>query len=321
MATRSDVAKLAGVSEATVSFVINNTKNVTPEVHQRVMSAVKTLGYRPNLIARSLATNHTRHVAMLVDNLKNPHYCEMLEGAQQVASQHGYIVSVLSMSSSNMRTVADLVARGVDGAILTLVEDPPANYLKERIPCVTADSHVTIDCRQAIFDMVLCLKQHGHEKIAFLSGLPLEEKHPRQIHFREALAYYGLPCIESLFVDEGHSYQTNEEAGMHTMQALLNRNQSFTAVYALNDLMAIGAAKVLRANSYSIPKDVSIIGSDHLHILDYFHPPLSTLDVYSYDTGSALMTLLIETIDNLPKTKVHIEAKFLQKESIAQAPL
>ena len=105
MATRRDVAQRAGVSVATVSYVMNDTKNVTPEVRERVMRAVDELDYRPNLLARGLSTRETRHVAMLVDNLSNPHYCEVLSGAQEVASKNGYIVSVISVDFSNTRDV------------------------------------------------------------------------------------------------------------------------------------------------------------------------------------------------------------------------
>ena len=120
MATRRDVAQRAGVSVATVSYVMNNTKNVTPEVRERVMHAVDELDYRPNLLARGLSTRETRHVAMLVDNLNNPHYCEVLSGAQEVASKNGYIVSVISVDFSNTRDVLDLASRWLDGAILAL---------------------------------------------------------------------------------------------------------------------------------------------------------------------------------------------------------
>ena len=120
MATRRDGAQRAGVSVVTVSYVMNNTKNGTPEVRERVMHAVDELNYRPNLLARGLSTRETRHVAMLVDNMNNPHYCEVLSGAQEVASRNGYIVSVISIDFSNTRDVLDLTSRWLDGAILAL---------------------------------------------------------------------------------------------------------------------------------------------------------------------------------------------------------
>ena len=101
MATRKDVADQAKVSVATVSYVVNHTKNVTPEVRARVEEAIKELDYRPNMIARGLAMKQTQHVAMFVNNLKNPYYSEMLAGAQTVASEHGYIVSIIMIDYSN----------------------------------------------------------------------------------------------------------------------------------------------------------------------------------------------------------------------------
>jgi LacI family transcriptional regulator len=326
MATRSDVAKMAGVSEATVSFVMNDTKNVTPEVRRRVLTAVDELGYRSNLVARSLATGRTRHVVMLVDNLRNPHYCEMLEGAQQVASESGYIVSVLSVSVTNVDTIANLVSRGVDGVILTLLNDnAAAAWLRKRLPSVTSETadgqFLTVDYRPAILEMVGRLKELGHRRIAFISGLPLDESNARYGHLLDALARHGLKADESLFTNPAAgSIATTEQSGLDAMNSLLDSGADFTAVFAINDLMAIGAAKALRDRGLSIPGDVSLVGCDHLAILDWFNPALSTMELGSYRIGCTLMRQLIHIIDKKPSGKKLIEVRFLEKESVGPAP-
>ena len=123
MATRKEVAQLAGVSVATVSYVLNGTKKVTAEVEARVREAVKQLNYRPNLLARGLSKKETRHVVLVADNLNNPHISDLLCGAQEIASKNGYIVSVLSVHVSQPQDLLDLTRRGVDGVILALAKD------------------------------------------------------------------------------------------------------------------------------------------------------------------------------------------------------
>lgn len=138
MATRKDVAEYAGVSVATVSYVVNHTKHVTPEVQARVEEAIRELHYTPNLVARSLVTRKTQHVAMLVNNLKNPYYTELLAGAQAVASKKDYIVSTIMIDYSNPEGGLKLASRGVDGVILATVQSgETAKLLEGSLPYAT----------------------------------------------------------------------------------------------------------------------------------------------------------------------------------------
>lgn len=317
MVTRKDVALKAKVSEATVSFVINNSKNVTSEVKERVLAAVKELNYQPNLVARSLVTKQTKHVAMLIDNLKNPYYCEILEGAQWVASKAGYIVSVISIDNSNKQDILELASRGVDGVVLALVKEFEECY-QLNIPYVCDE--VFIDYKKAIFDMVECLVKKGHKKIGFLSGISLRKpNHVRYRCFIDALKQSGLTPNERLIVDANLDESTDEKAGEDAMKELLLRKEEFTAVFAINDLMALGAMKAIRDAGLNIPQDISIVGCDYLKMLDYVAPTLSTLDVEAFKVGCSLMEKLLDTIKGEACTKEIIQAKFLCKDSIAQA--
>ena len=322
MITRKDVAKLAGVSEATVSYVINNSKNVSDKVRQRVLEATKELDYRPNLVARSLVTKQTKHVAMLVDNLKNPHYCEMLEGAQTVASENGYIVSVIAIDTSNRESVMELADRGVDGVMLALGSHAVNEYLKPSIPAVYAGDHVIINYRDAIFDMMQKLYDNGHRKVAFLSGLPLTDpNHVRYRDYLDTLKHFGLSINENLIVDAEPSGRTDESAGAQAMQKLLERKEAFSAIFAVNDLMAIGAMRVLHGEGLRVPEDISVVGCDNLKLFDTIVPSLSSIDTHSYETGCSLMRLLIESIDKKPQHDKKIVATFVSKESIGKSKI
>ena len=118
--TREDVAKLAGVSGTTVSYVMNNTKNISPEVCRRVWDAAKQLNYHPSLLARGLATNETKHIAIIIKNLQNPYYNAIQEGVQMIAAQEGYIVSVLSAHESPLDNMNIMLSRGIDGNDITV---------------------------------------------------------------------------------------------------------------------------------------------------------------------------------------------------------
>lgn len=322
MATRKDVARRAGVSEATVSYVINDSKRVTPEVRERVREAVRALNYQPNLVARSLVTKRTRHVAMLVDNLINPHYCEMLEGAQSVATQNGYIVSVISVDYANAEGILDLASRGVDGVMLTLTSGkvPGLNDLLCGLPAANIGKYVKIEYKQGIDEMAAALKALGHERAAFLSGIPFDNpKHARYQNWMDAVRRCGLSADPALLVDGDEDRITDEAAGERAMMRLLSRKTPFTAVFAVNDLMALGAMRALQKAGLQVPGDVSVVGCDHLRILDYVHPALSTLDAHSLEIGQCLMRLLIEEIHDAPRTQTTIVAKFVPKESLARA--
>lgn len=318
MATRKDVAELAGVSVATVSYVINNTKHVTPEVQERVEAAVQQLHYTPNLVARGLATRRTQHVAMFVNNLKNPYYSELLAGAQRVASRKGYIVSIIMVDNTDPQEALSLAARGINGAIIAT--DRPEETIRQMsgsVPCVCAGENVDFDYRQAMLDAVRSLREHGHRHIAFLSGLRLDPAaHARYRCLQEALAACQLPFDERLMVDGNAHEDTNEEAGIQAMRTLLDRKVPFTAVITLNDLMAFGAQTELHRRGLRVPEDISVIGCDNTQTGAYYIPSLSTLDPSSYEMGRCLMKELIATIEHRQAPQRIIKASYLERESV-----
>ncbi len=321
--TRKDVARMAQVSEATVSYVMNNTKKITPEVRRRVLDAAKALNYHPSLLAKSLVTKETRHIAMLVDNVQNPHYGSILSGVQHVAAQDGYIVSILSMNYPTKEAMTELAARGVDGVILALGTAGIAEY--ERLiadltlPVVYEGGALVTSYRTAIFDMVKCFKKFGHRRIAFLSGLPLSgSPHIRCQDFLDALTCYGLEVCSDLFIDGDG--RTDEAAGYDAISRLMKTRQEFTAVFALNDLMATGALNKLWEAGLQVPDDVSVVGCDGISGTAYTVPPLSTIQTHAYSLGESLMRQLLYRLhpeQHLPDAGQVIEAEFILRESVS----
>ena len=321
--TREAVAKLAGVSGATVSYVMNNTKNISPEVRQRVWDAAKQLNYHPNLLARSLATNETKHIAIIVKNLQNPYYTAIQEGIQMIAAQEGYIVSVLSAHESPVANMNTMLSRGIDGVIIA---SSSAGDFKELLNPNAPMSVISEDqsasfYRKAIFDMVETFHRLGHRRIAFLSGLPLNSPtHYRYQDFRDALQSFDMEFDSALFID-GDGL-TDEQSGYHAADALLCEGVSFTGVFAVNDLMAIGAMKRFWEAGLKIPEDISIVGCDGLITTEYTTPPLSTLQRHAVTMGISLMYQLLEKLQpdrTFPLPDHPLQAEFIQRESMGAA--
>ena len=322
--TRDDVAKLAGVSGTTVSYVMNNTKRISPEVCQRVWDAAKQLNYHPSLLARGLATNETRHIAIIVKNLQNPYYTAIHEGIQIVAAREGYIVSVLSAHESPVANMNIMLSRGIDGVIIA---SSSAGELKEllrpNIPmAVVGDDQSVPFYRKAVFSMVEAFHRLGHRRIAFLSGLTLDNPtHYRYQNFCDAMQEYGMAVDPQLLIDG--TGVTDEHSGYAAADTLLRRGVPFTGVFAVNDRMAIGAMKRFWEAGLKIPEDVSIVGCDGIFATEYTTPPLSTLCSPTVIMGQSLMYQLLEKMQpgkTFPRPSQPLQAEFVMRESMGPAP-
>ena len=319
--TRKDVAKLAGVSGTTVSYVMNNTKRLTPEVCKRVWDAAKQLNYHPSLVARGLVTNETKHIAIIVKNLQNPYYTAIQEGIQIIAAQEGYIVSVLSAHESPMDNMNIMLSRGIDGVVVASSSAGVffREQLNSNIPmAIVGEDQSAAFYRKAIFSMVETFYQLGHRRIAFLSGLSMDRStHYRYQNFCDALQAYGMQIDPALFIDGDGG--TDEQSGYNAADTLLRTGVPFTGVFAVNDLMAIGAMKRFWQAGLQIPKDISIVGCDGIHITEYTTPPLSTLQCSPVTIGTSLMYQLLEELQpdrTFPKPKQPLQAEFIRRESM-----
>jgi len=318
--TREDVAKLAGVSGTTVSYVMNNTKRISPEVCERVWNAAKQLNYHPSLLARGLATNETRHIAIIVKNLQNPYYAAIQEGIQIIAAQEGYIVSVLSAHESPVANMNIMLSRGIDGVVIASSSAGDfKELLKPNAPMsVFSEDQSAAFYRDAVFSMVKAFHQLGHRRIAFLSGLSLDNPtHYRYQNFHDALKAYDMEIDPALFIDGDGT--TDEKSGYHAADVLLRSGVPFTGVFAVNDLMAIGAMKRFWQAGLQIPKDISIVGCDGIITSEYTAPPLSTLKSPATTMGISLMYQLLEKMQpdrTFPLPKQPLRAEFIQRESL-----
>lgn len=312
--TMYDVAKLAGVSQPTVSRVLHRTET-TPQISddttQRVLDAVKALGYRPNFVARSLRTQRTQTIAMLLADVTNGFYHTMARAVQDVARQHGYEVLISNSDHvyEHEKHFCEIVlGRGVDGVImapqhLTVAElDYYAN--QTQIPFVVLGQHIThpnidvvyVDDERATYEATRWLiRECGYRTLSYV-GVPdsLPPARGRLAGFARAMSEAGL-TIDPRFLSQG---DFSIESGRRIAQNLIQSGALPSALVVINDLMAIGIILTLQEAGYAVPDDIAVLGFDNIPEATIVRPALTTIAQYPRDIGEKLAIALFERLEN-----------------------
>jgi len=333
--TIRDVAALAGVSHQTVSRVINNSERVSPGTRTRVEKAIKELGYRPNAIARSMAKGHTHTLGCISPNFTDYSFASIIESAQVEARRQGFFVLTGSAPTVDeiQPLLDEMLNRRVDGLlVLNPRDDERYRYLlplvKEGIPLVylknspigEAVSSVVCDDKNGGYQAVHFLVGLGHTSIATILGPENEECTLDRLEgYRQALKEAGIEP-EKKMVAVG---DWTAKSGEYAVQQLLETKQSFSAIFAQNDRMAVGAIRALRETGLRIPQDISIIGYDDIPLASYFDPPLTTIQQPMDEFGRHGAQLLIEAVQNpkyIPK-QVRLNVQLIKRSSCAPPQL
>lgn len=307
MTTIHDVAAHAQVSTSTVSHVLNNTRFVDPQKKARVLLAVETLGYRPNSLARSLRSRGTGTIGLLVPDNSNPFFADLARAIEDVSFAQGYSLMLCNSDGDDRKEASYinvLLSKQVDGLILIATSnhsDHLSAIHKAGVPVVVVDRELD----DPAVDQVLVDNEHGgylagqylvrlgHRQIACITGLrDLTPSAKRLVGFRRALAESGLVLPPANIVSGDFRYSGGEAA----MQTLLERSRDWTAVFAINDLMAIGALNTLQRSAIAVPRDVSLIGFDNILQSAMMLPAITTIGQPIADIGRSSATLLIERI-------------------------
>ena len=331
--TISDVAQKAGVSKSTVSHVINQTRFVENDTRKRVLLAINELNYRPSGIARSLVSQRTRTAGLLISDVGNPFYHEVIMGVEEVALANGYSVFLCNTSydlERGMRLVHSLIDRSVDGVMfmssrmsLEMVQE----VVKNQIQAVVLDwentqvedlaASITIDFKTGIQQAVAHLVGLGHENIAYVSGpLNFWTARARRDAFLEALEECGVNPESSLLI-EGN---LRIEGGHKAFSQLIHATPRPSAVVTANDLTALGVLWAARNEGLIIPQDISVIGLDDIDLASKVTPPLTTIALPRFEIGRRAMQLLLDMID-YPATVVRqqeVGTWLVVRESTAQ---
>lgn len=310
-----DVAREAGVSMATVSRVVNGNPNVKPSTRKKVLDAIERLGYRPNAVARGLASKKTTTVGVIIPDISSIFFAELARGIEDIATMYKYNI-ILCNSDQNktkeIHLINTLLEKQVDGIVFMgakITDEHVEEFKRSPVPIVlaaTIDTNeiipsVNIDYKQAVIDAIEKLIEHGHKRIGMLSG-PLEDPInglQKFAGYREALEKAGIPFDEKLVVVGDYSYDSAIEA----MQTFLDLDEKPTAIFAATDEMALGIIHGAQDKGYKIPDDFEVIGFDNTRLAVMVRPTLSTVVQPIYDIGAVSMRLLTkymnkEEVDN-----------------------
>ncbi|MFQ6059312.1 MAG: LacI family DNA-binding transcriptional regulator [Anaerolineae bacterium] len=321
--TIKDVARLAGVSTATVSYVINNSASVSEETRERVLAAIKQLDYHPNVVAKSLQGRRTNTIGFILSSkmrrISDPFFVELISGIADEAANHGFylLLSSCPQGAQEGEVYRELIKTGrVDGLIVadTRINDERLSYLiRERAPFVAfgrADRdldfpYVDVDGFAGVYEGVQHLIARGHRRIGLIK-IPEElvcAGH-RFAGYRAALQDNGL-AFDRALVRQG---DLSQDSGYRAMADLLD-STSPSAVMVCSDVMAFGAMTAVREQGLKVGQDVAVVGFDDIQMAAHSHPPLTTIRQPIYDIGTRLVRMLIQLLTEGEVEERHVILK------------
>lgn len=325
-----DVAKEANVSVATVSRVVNNIPLVNEETKERVLEAIKKTGYKPNAIARSLKIQKTNTLGIMIPDITNPFYTEMVRGAEDVSGIYNYNIILSNTdfdTEKEMNSLDVLVEKQCDGIIYVgknlspeirdALIDAPSEIV---LGCVPDDdnelSSVLVDNEQATYDLASECIRLGHEKSAVFydelrDGYIIQKRldglkrayADKKLKLDEDLIYYGTQSVIG---------------GYHMMEEALASGKEFTNVYCFNDQIALGAMRAAEDNGRLVPDEISICGFNNFWIAEWTRPEITTVAQPMYDIGAIATRMLIKMCEKEEKeTKsVFVPYELLMRNSV-----
>ena len=330
-----EIAKRAKVSTATVSRTINRIPTVNPALAKRVWRVVDELGYYPNTQARALVSGRSRIFGLIVSEIINPFFPEIVQVFETIAVQHHYEILLTSTVNDPRRmetSVRRMIERRVDGvAVMTFgMEEPLLEDLKLRnVPLVFVDvgparprvSNIRIDYLHGVRQAVQHLAALRHERIAFITGpLILKSADARKNAFVRSMEEIGLVPDPDLTIEGDHTL----EGGMKALAALLRGRIRPTAVMCSNDMTAIGVMRQSYDEKISIPRDLSVVGFDNIRLAQFILPPLTTVQMSQAELARlAFHALLSDVQREAPAphgTEYMLQTSLVLRESTAMAP-
>ncbi|WP_342323736.1 HTH-type transcriptional regulator GalR [Kosakonia sp. BYX6] len=333
MATIKDVARLAGVSVATVSRVINNSPKASVSSRQAVQSAMDSLNYHPNANARALAQQSTETVGLVVGDVSDPFFGAMVKAVEQVASATGNFLLIgngyhneekerKAIEQLMRHRCAALVVHAKiipDEDLTSLMQQMPGMVLINRILPGFEQRCVALDDRYGAWLATRHLIQQGHTRIGYLcSNHAISDADDRLQGYYDALKENGLPCNDRLVTFA----EPDESGGEQAMTELLGRGRNFTAVACYNDSMAAGAMGVLNDNGIDVPREISLIGFDDVLVSRYVRPRLTTVryPIVTMATQAAELALALAENRPLPDITHLFNPTLVRRHSVIAPP-
>ncbi|WP_298468306.1 catabolite control protein A [uncultured Psychrobacillus sp.] len=310
-----DVAREANVSMATVSRVVNGNQNVKPATRQKVLAVIERLDYRPNAVARGLASKKTKTVGVIIPDISNVFYAELVRGIEDIATMYRYNIILTNSDQQEEKEVqllTTLLSKQVDGVVMMsdyISEEMLHEMNRSNVPVVLAGTvehsnsfpSVNIEYREAAIDAVNRLIQNGHNRIAFISGSissPINRDF-KLAGYEEALENAGIDVDEDLIVGVDNTY----DDGLIAWEQLRKLESPPTAFFAGSDELAIGLIHGAQDSGLNVPNDIEIISFENSKLARMVRPQLTSVVLPLYDIGAVSMRLL---------------TKFMNKEKIEE---
>jgi DNA-binding LacI/PurR family transcriptional regulator len=310
MPTQKELAKLAGVSAGTVSNVISGTKKVSDSARQKVLDAIRTLDYRPNLIARSLKTNRTNTLGIVIPEITVPFFPKLIRGAESAARERGYFLIVVDSDADQtleLELISLLRSQRVDGILLVSAAgewrlDVDANPKRLQPPIVCLDrlpegldvDSVSVDGRAAAEMGVAHLLSMGHKEIAIVTGpLSLRHEQERLGGYSKALQAHGIKLRKSMI------WASTFEGGaieIACQKGLLQSTEKPTALFTTNGVVALEVLRSIYALGMSAPEDIAFATLDEIAAADFFQPAITAVIQPTFDMGYRAVEVLLDRI-------------------------
>ncbi|MGJ7912857.1 catabolite control protein A [Neobacillus sp. LXY-1] len=304
-----DVAREANVSMATVSRVVNGNPNVKPVTRKKVLEVIERLGYRPNAVARGLASKKTTTVGVIIPDISNIFFAELARGIEDIATMYKYNIILSNSDQSKekeLHLLNTMLGKQVDGIVFmggNITLDHVDEFKKSPVPIVLAGSieqsetipSVNIDYEQAAYDSVKDFIDRGHKNIAFVMG-PLHEpdiSEKKLNGYKRALSEATIPYNEDLVIEGDYTY----DSGLEAFDRMLEISVRPTAIFVGADETALGVVHGAEDKGYKIPEDFEIITSDNTRLSLMVRPQLTTVVQPLYDIGAVAMRLLTKLMN------------------------
>lgn len=322
--TIRQIAQKLGVHHTTVSRALRNNSRISEDLRKRIKSLAIKLGYRPNLLASGLSTRKTYNIGLVVADIATPFFSEVASGVEDTMRESGYNVFTCNTDGKiedEKLHLNALISRGVDGIIIS-----PSNLrrkyleelLKTKIPVVFIDrclknlnaSYIIIDHFSGGYQMTKYLLSLGHRRIAYIRG---EVEMGRFYGYKKALDEYGIQIDNTLTSVCDFTVRGGERAARKIMRI----KKLPTAIFCVNDLVALGAMKVIKERGLKIPQDVSLAGFDNSYFTEFLSPPLTTVHQPKYELGQDVARILLNEMNSRPcsPSKIEIEPVLVIRES------
>lgn len=339
-----DVAKLAGVSRATVSYVINNQTDgpipISEETRQRVMDAIAELGYVPDASAQALRLGSTKTIGLIIPDIHNPHFWQVADGVEQEADIAGYHI-LLSSIPPEKKFAEDifknLTNRRIDGLVMIpsfiyqsdVAQKTLARLIKRRLPIVgmmgdqgdkfQQIDRVISDYRDITAEVMQHLLSLGHKRIGIIYGIAVPNLGTDRLSvYKNSLQDAGYPVDPNLIIECGPTI----EDSYHATSKLLDLPSRPTAILAINDLLAVGALRAINDFGLEVPRDISLFGYDDMPFSKYLVPRLSTASKDGEKIGREATRMLLARINDPERepAEIRLPARLILRESTGPAP-